>query len=286
MNHHFAPSLRISPVIITLAPVDYAQLELFPPADVLARDICDSHLNGASVVHFHVTDAGGRATSDTTFFDGVVERVRETSDIVIQGSSGGVGLPWDVRTAAMAAHDLEMASLNMGSCNLFGRAYINTPDDIAALAVKMAVVHVVPDMCFFEPGFFTALKGLDQNGGGGGRPICSICLGFPGTLPATLENLVFMISKLPANAEWTLVHHGSHDFALLAAAIAAGGNVRVGFEDSRELGGGLRAERNAELVAKVRSLVEQLGRRVATPTEVRSRYGIPARNTTAVEMIN
>ena len=62
----------------------------------------------------------------------------------------------------MAAHDLEMASLNMGSCKLFGRAYINTPEDIAALAVKMGEVQVVPDMCFFEPGFFAALPALES----------------------------------------------------------------------------------------------------------------------------
>jgi 3-keto-5-aminohexanoate cleavage enzyme len=269
---HPAPS-----VIITLAPVDYAHLATFPSAEVLARDICDSHAAGASVVHFHVTDAMGRSTSDTTFFDGVVEKVRESCDIVIQGSTGGVGVPWEVRSAAMAAHDLEMASLNMGSCNLFGRAYINTPEDIAALAVKMGEVHVVPDMCFFEPGFFTALPALERNASTSRRPICSLCLGFPGALPATVENLAFMISKLPPNAEWTLVHHGSHDFALLAAAIAAGGNIRVGFEDSRDLGGGVIAARNAELVAKMRSLVEQLGRKVATPAEVRSRYGISSR---------
>ena len=283
MHHPETPSAT-APVIITLAPVDYTHLATFPSADVLARDICDSHANGASVVHFHVTDAAGRATSDTTFFDGVVEKVRETCDIIIQGSTGGVGVPWEVRSAAMAADDLEMASLNMGSCNLFGRAYINTPEDISALATKMAEVDVVPDMCFFEPGFFTALTGLERNVTTRRRPVCSICLGFPGTLPATVENLAFMRSKLPTNAEWTLVHHGSQDFALLAAAIAAGGNIRVGFEDSRDLGGGLIAARNAELVAKMRTLVEQLGRKIATPAEVRSRYGIRARNTAAAKM--
>jgi 3-keto-5-aminohexanoate cleavage enzyme len=132
-------------------------------------------------------------------------------------------------------------------------------------------------MCFFEPGFFTALSTLKPATAARHRPVCSICLGFPGTLPATLENLAFMISKLPPGAEWTLVHHGSDDLALLAAAIAAGGNIRVGFEDSRALGGGVRARSNAELVRKARALVEQLGRTVATPDEVRQRYGISGR---------
>jgi 3-keto-5-aminohexanoate cleavage enzyme len=212
--------------------------------------------------------------------------VHERADIVIQGSTGGVGVPWEVRTASMQARDLEMASLNMGSCNLFGRAYINTPEDIVALGVRMDEAGVVPDMCFFEPGFFDALSSLRRTASARHRPVCSICLGFPGTLSATLENLAFMISKLPPGAEWTLVHHGSHDFALLAAAIAAGGNIRVGLEDSRELGGGSVARLNAELVTKARALVEQLGRRVATPTEVRRRYGISSRTTGVTAMVN
>jgi 3-keto-5-aminohexanoate cleavage enzyme len=261
-------------VIITLAPVDYTTSGNFPSADALVDDICASHAAGASVVHFHVTDDHGDATSDTSFFDSVVRRVHERCDIVIQGSTGGVGVPWEVRAAALQAHGLEMASLNMGSCNLFGRAYNNTPADIAELSQAMLRGGVVPDMCFFEPGFFTSLPLVGDPLSDGRKPVFSLCLGFPGALPATLENLAFMKSKLPERAEWTLVHHGAADFALLATAIAVGGNIRVGFEDSRALGGGAKAGRNVELVEKIRTLITQLGRTVATPTEVRMRYGV------------
>lgn len=279
---HTNASNSTSPVIITLAPVDYTHLETFPSAAALAHDISESSAEGAAVVHFHVTDETGQATSDTRFFDEVVQRVHDTCDIIVQGSTGGVGVPWEVRTASMAARDLEMASLNMGSCNLFGRAYINTPDDIAALAGRMTEAGVVPDMCFFEPGMFTSFDAIAPKLPARRAPVCSICLGFPGTLPGTVENLAFMIAKLPPNAEWTLVHHGAPDFALLAAAIAAGGNIRVGFEDSPALGGGEIAARNVELVTKAHDLVAQLGRTVATPDQVRARYGIKARAAAAV----
>ncbi|MDO8542768.1 MAG: 3-keto-5-aminohexanoate cleavage protein [Opitutaceae bacterium] len=265
---------RPAAVVITVAPVDYAHIDPFPSAAALAEDICASHAAGAAVVHFHVTDAKGAATSDTTFFDGVVEQVRERSDIIVQASTGGVGVPWEVRTASLKARNIEMASLNMGSCNLFGRAYINTPADIAALGTSMAAAKVVPDMCFFEPGFFTSLDALENRVPPAQRNVYSLCLGFPGTLPATVANLAFMMSKLPSGAEWTLVHHGAPDFALLAAAVSAGGNIRVGFEDSRELGAGACAIRNAELVVRAAALVRQLGRTVATPAEVRRRYAI------------
>lgn len=271
---HTAGSFACPSVIITVAPVDYTDPANFPSAERLAGDICASHAAGASVVHFHVTDARGNATSDTSFFDDVVRRVRKECDIVIQASTGGVGVPWEVRTASLNAAHIEMASLNMGSCNLFGRAYINTPGDIAALASSMAAARVVPDMCFFEPGFFTSLAAVADRLPASSQNVFSLCLGFPGTLPATVKDLTFMISKVPVGAEWTLVHHGASDFALLAAAVAAGGNIRIGFEDSAQLGAGARAARNAELTAKARALVEQLGRKVATPTETRVRYGI------------
>lgn len=283
---HPGTSAASAPIIITVAPIDYGSPATFPALEDLAHDIVASAAAGASVVHFHVTDSAGRATSDTGFFDEVVRRVHERSDIIIQGSTGGVGVPWEVRTASLQARELEMASLNMGSCNLFGRAYINTPDDIVALAARMHDASVVADMCFFEPGFFTVFSSLQQSSSGRRNPVCSICLGFPGTLPATVENLAFMVSKLPPGAEWTLVHHGSADFALLGAAIAAGGNIRVGFEDSRELGGGAAARCNAELVARARALVEQLGRKVATPADVRRRYGITPRVGLAPAMVN
>src|SRR5262245_56419637 len=187
---HAAPAAS-SPIVITVAPINYGDLASFPSLEELARDIIASAAAGASVVHFHVTDAAGRATSDPSFFDEVVRHVHERADIIIQGSTGGVGVPWEVRTASMQARDLEMASLNMGSCNLFGRAYINTPEDIVALGVRMDEAGVVPDMCFFEPGFFAAISSLKQTASARRQPVCSICLGFPGTLPATVENLAF-----------------------------------------------------------------------------------------------
>jgi 3-keto-5-aminohexanoate cleavage enzyme len=254
--------------------VNYGDLGRFPFATTLADDIIACAEAGASVVHFHVTDARGISTPDTTWFDSVVARVQERCDIVVQASTGGVGVPWDVRTASLSARGIEMASLNMGSGNLFGRAYINTPDDIVKLAQRLEAAAVIPDMCFFEPGMFDALGGLAADSAARRNPVTSICLGFPGALPASVQNLVFMMSKLPPGASWTLVHHGSHDFALLAAAIAAGGSIRVGFEDSDELGGGRRARSNAELVRKARELVQLLDRSIATAAETRVRYGL------------
>ena len=261
-------------VVIVVAPVDYQDPSRFPAAEQLAEDIVQCCAAGASVVHFHVTDDQGRPTLDTAFFEGIAGRVREQCDIIIQGSTGGVGATVEERSAALQVPTVEMASLNMGSCNLFGRAYVNAPEEVRAWAERMRDRGIVPDQCFFEPGFFTMRDWLAARGLATEPCVASLCLGFPNALPATVENLVFMKSKLPAGAAWTLVHHGARHFSLLAAAIACGGNIRVGFEDSPWLAPDQKAVCNRQLVEKARDLIQQLGYQVATPEAARQRFGL------------
>lgn len=262
-------SSAANPVAIAVAPVDYSDPAYFPSADQLVDDIVQCHAAGASVVHFHVTDAQGRPTRDPTFFEGIVRRVRSACDILIEGSTGGVGSTVEERSVVLNVPGVELASLNMGSCNLFGRPYVNSPDDIRAWAERMRARGILPDMCFFEPGFFTALPELQARGWIGKSCLAGLCLGFPNALPATVENLVFMQSKLPPGAVWTLVHHGGRDFSLLAAAMACGGHIRVGFEDSPYLTPQQKATSNHQLVEHARQVVRHLGREVATPAAVR-----------------
>lgn len=264
----------MSKVTIALAPVGYGDINGFHTAKDLAEEICACCEAGASLVHLHVTDETGAPTANTSYFQEVVDRIRSGCDIIIEGSTGGVGVSEKIRSIALEIPDVQMGSLNMGSCNLFGKVYENPPGEIERIALLMKQRHVAPDMCFFEPGFVEALAVLRTAQLVRPPYVGSICLGFPGALPATVENLCFMVGKLPPEAVWTLVHHGSRDFSLMAAAIACGGNVRVGFEDSRCLGTGHQAACNRQLVEKARDLVRQLGRDVATSAETRERFGI------------
>jgi 3-keto-5-aminohexanoate cleavage enzyme len=104
--------------------------------------------------------------------------------------------------------------------------------------------------------------------------LVNLALGFPGTLPAMAENIMFMVKQLPQNTVWTLTPHHAADYGLHALSVALGGNVRVGFEDSIYLAPGRKASNNVELVAKARELIEQLDRSVANPAETRQTYGI------------
>ena len=271
-------------LVITVAPLAqtyYDDVDFFPTPKRLAQEIYECWLAGASVVHLHVIDEHGNATVDTSSFQETVQMIRAKCDIIIQGSTGGVSdLTRDERSVSLEVPGVEMGSLNMGSCNVGEQAYINTPGDVEFWARKMRRNNVVPEMTFFEPGMMTMIERLLDKGFVEHPLVVNLALGFPGTLPATVDNIVFMARQLPKDTVWMLTPHHAMDFSLHALSVAFGGNVRVGFEDSMYLGPDKKASNNVELVTKARDLIEQLGRQVATPAETRQMYGIAPMETT------
>lgn len=265
-------------VAITVAPLAqtyYDDVDSFPTPERLAQEIYECWRAGASVVHLHVIDERGNATVDTSNFQKTVRMIRAKCDIIIQGSTGGVSdLTSDQRSVSVEVPQVEMGSLNMGSCNIGEQAYINTPGDVEFWAEKMRKNNVIPEMTFFEPGMMTLIDRLLVKGLIKHPFVANLALGFPGTLPATADNILFMARQLPKNSVWTLTPHHAVDYGFHALSVAIGGNVRVGFEDSIYLAPDKKASNNVELVAKAREIIEQLGRSVANPAETRQRYGI------------
>lgn len=92
--------------------------------------------------------------------------------------------------------------------------------------------------------------------------------------PRHVDNLCWLVNKIPAGSTWTVTGIGRHAFPMAAAGIAMGGNVRVGFEDNLYLSRGVLAKSNGELVAKVVRLAKELGREIATPAEAREILGL------------
>ncbi|MEC7669680.1 MAG: 3-keto-5-aminohexanoate cleavage protein, partial [Pseudomonadota bacterium] len=68
---------------------------------------------------------------------------------------------------------------------------------------------------------------------------------------------------------WSVLGAGGAQMSLATTASQMGGNVRVGLEDSLFISRGQLAESNAQQVAKIRRIVEDLGSQVATPDEAR-----------------
>jgi 3-keto-5-aminohexanoate cleavage enzyme len=211
------------------------------------------------MVHLHVRDNQGEQTEDLTAFSATLDLIRKSSNIIIQGSTGGLtSLTLEQRCVALNDPRTEVASLNMGSINFGEDVYINKLPDIRYWAGRMAEARVAPELEIEE-------KVL--------KPPYSInlCLGFHWALPADVETLFFMKTMLPEkDVPWGVIHDGMNDFALLATAVGMGASVvRVGFEDSAFFAPGKAAQTNAELVERMVSLIRQIGYETATCDEAR-----------------
>ena len=163
-----------------------------------------------------------------------------------------------------------MATLDCGTCNFGNEIFDNTMPTMRAFGKRMIENGIKPEYECFELGHIDTVLGMAKKGEVPGDPMqFNFVLGVHGCTPATVENLAFFASKIPANATWTVSGVGRAAWTMAAAAIAMGGNVRVGFEDNIYLGKGQKAASNGELVAKVVRIAKELGREIATPAEAR-----------------
>jgi len=266
-------------IIIAVAPVGRSTQ---PPAinPLTPKQVADEVIRctqaGAAMVHLHVRDARGVQTEDIGVYSETLDRIRRSSDIIIQGSTGGLTtLTLEQRCVALNDPRTEIASLNMGSVNFGEDVYINRLPDIRYWAKRMRQTKTVPEMEIFDSGMLPAARTLVAEGVV--KPPYSICfcLGFHWTLAPDPKSLFFMTSMMRETVPWGVVHDGMTDFKLLATAVGLGSSlVRVGFEDSTFWAPGRPVKRNVELVEKLAQLVHLLGHEVATPDEARGILGI------------
>jgi 3-keto-5-aminohexanoate cleavage enzyme len=266
-------------IIVAVAPVGK---RIKPPSinplapEEVARDVIECTYAGASLVHLHVRDRQGEQTENLSEYSLTLDLIRQSSDIIIQGSTGGLtNLTLEQRCVALNDPRTEIASLNMGSVNFGEDVYINRLPDIRFWAQKMTETKVIPELEVFEAGMLPVVQQLiDEN-------ILKLpfsygfVLGAHWAVPADPKSLFFLTSLMTEHAPWGVIHGNMNDLSLLAVAIGMGASiVRVGFEDSVFYADGKIANSNVELVKKLVSLIKQMGFEIATPQEARSILGI------------
>ena len=266
-------------IIVALAPVgrevEPPSINPLTPGEV-AKEVIDSARAGASMVHLHVRDRQGEQTEDITDFSRTLDLIRDLSDIIIQGSTGGLTtLTLEERCISVTDPRVEVASLNMGSVNFSEDVYINRVPDIRYWAGRMAENNVIPEMEIFEAGMIAASRMLMEEGTLKPPFYYNLVLGAHWAAPADPRSIFYLSSLLPTGVPWSVVHDGMHDFSLLATAIGLGAvMIRVGFEDSVLYAPDKVARTNLELVEKVVSLIHGIGYEVATPNEARNILGV------------
>jgi uncharacterized protein (DUF849 family) len=260
-------------------PERYPALPVTPAQ--IAADAAKCAAAGASVVHVHVRDDDGRPVHDRARYEATYAAIREEApDLLVCGtttSRGGATLE-----SRLAGFDVEadlrpeFASLSLGSFNFPSAVSCNPLDEIVALLERMGELGVRPEFEVFELGMIATLHRLIERGLVVGPPVVNILLGNPGSAPAHFGDLATMVERLPDGTEWAVAGIGRYQRSLTIAGALMGGNVRTGLEDHPR-GDGSDGWTNADAVAFTVEAGHFVGRKVATPTEARVRFGLAAR---------
>jgi uncharacterized protein (DUF849 family) len=267
----------------------------------IAASAIDAAKAGAAIVHIHVRDPKtGLASMEGALYAEVVERIRQSGvDVVINLTTGPggrfapdlsdptkFGSGTTLRTPRQRVQHVldlrpEICSLDMGSMNMGGNVFVNTPPILEAMAVDIRDAGVTPELEVFETGHLLLAKRMIETGHIKKPGMFQICLGIAWGQPATPEAMTYMRNLLPADSPWFAFGISLHQFPMAAQAVLLGGHVRVGLEDNLYLERGRLTPSNAALVDKAGRIIELLGASVATPNEAREILGLRAPNTAA-----
>jgi 3-keto-5-aminohexanoate cleavage enzyme len=266
-------------IIVTVAPVCHVGKPIpegcknpLTPEEI-TEDVLNCYRAGACQVHLHTRDLKGNPTFELDVFRQTIHAIREQSDMIIQGSTGGLSdLSLADRCVSLNVPEVEIASLNMGSVNFGETVYINTMPDLRYWAKRQQEANVVPEMELFDLSHVECCTRLADEGVIR-RPFhYNFCVGPGGSsnLSATGRNLALLCALTEPGTSWGINHDSMKDFSILACAIGMGANaVRVGFEDSFYYAEGKLARTNAELVERLVAMIRAIGCEPATPAEAR-----------------
>jgi 3-keto-5-aminohexanoate cleavage enzyme len=252
-----------------------------------ARRIVDE---GGSMIHIHARTPDGTPSYEVEDFRAITEAIlAEVGDVVINYSTGALGVPVEKRIAYLRELKPDVGALNMGSMNyakysrrrkefVFSFVFENSFDTIRALLDAMNECGIRPEHECFDSGHLANLDPLLDMGALQPPLQVSCVMGVTGGIRPTARNLAHMAEQVPGVPhEWGVIGVSRDQWTLLAAALALGGNVRVGLEDNFYLPDGEMARSNGDLIARARRMAEDSGRRVATEAETRQRLGLRER---------
>lgn len=282
MVHSATMRAVTTPLLITVAPTgaetakaDCPQLPTTP--EELARTAVECEAAGAAMIHIHVRDADHRPTLDLALLREWVAAVRESTDLVVQLSTGGsVHDPLDQRLKVLDAEP-DSCSLTMGTTNFGDDVFLNPWPFVCELYQLAQERAVVPEFELFDLGQVHALTRLLDRYGlpAGGRVHVDLVMGVPGGMNGTTDALVAAVRDLPASVtSWSATGIGRSTLPVLLASMSKGGHLRVGMEDVLTISRGVPVESNAQLVRRAVEVGALAQRTPMSPAEARELLGV------------
>jgi len=274
------------------------------PSEIAEQSIAAAEA-GAAIIHLHARDPkDGRPSPSAELFMEFLPRIKQSSDVVLNISTGGgLGMTLDQRLEAARRASPEVTSLNMGSMNfgIFGaaektakfryeweRPYLENTRDFILRNTFADIEMVVKDLgcghgvkfefeCYdvghlYNLAYFVDRKLVEP-------PFFIQCifgiLGGIGADPENLSHMTLIADKLFGDDYLlSVLAAGRHQMRFVTHSALLGGSVRVGLEDSLYIGKGKMAKNNAEQVARIKRILSELSLETATPMEARKMLGL------------
>lgn len=254
---------------------------------------------GAAIVHCHVRNpVDGTPSRDLMLYREVTDRIREANVDVVLNLTAGMGgdlvfgppsapLPLQARSDMVGANERlahiaeclpEICTLDCGTMNFAEADYVmtNTPGMLRAMGSAMEGLGVKPEIEAFDTGHLWFAKQLVSEGTLSSPALVQLCMGIPWGAPNDLNTFMAMVNNVPEDWNWSAFSIGRDQMAYVAAAVLAGGNVRVGLEDNLWLGKGELAT-NEALVSRAVTIIEAMGARIMTADAVREKLKLTKR---------
>jgi len=249
---------------------------------------------GASQLHIHARKPDGTPSYEVEDFRAITEAIlAEVGDVIVNYSTGAIGIPIEKRLEYLRALKPDVAALNMSSMNyakyssrrkdfVFKTVFENSFDTIIEFLTAMKELGIKPEHECFDAGHVANLDPLIDMGLLDRTPLqISLVMGVNGGIRPTPRNVTFMSDQVPGGAEgenqWQVIGISRDQWKLLGAALVLGGNVRAGVEDNLYLPNGEMCRSNGDLIGKARQMAEDVGRKVAGVAEARELLGVPRR---------
>jgi uncharacterized protein (DUF849 family) len=244
---------------------------------------------GASQIHIHARTPEGVPSYEIDDFRAITEAILgAVDDVIINYSTGAIGIPVEKRVEYLRELRPDVAALNMSSMNyakysrrrkefVFKAVFENSFDTIIEFLTAMRELGIIPEHECFDAGHVANLDPLLDMGLLERPGQISLVMGVNGGIRPTAKNLGVMADQIPGGPEaanWQVIGISRDQWMLIGAALTLGGNVRAGLEDNFYLPNGEMARSNGDLIAKARQMAEDVGRRAATVAEAREMLGL------------
>lgn len=294
---------KIQKIIITAAVTGATHTPSLSPyfpatPEQIIADAVKAHAAGAAVVHVHARNPeDGKPTPDLATMRNIVASIKKQCNAVVCITTGGsLLMSKEQRLAPAVELKPELASCNAGSVNFvfadmaaklknpkydwevpylkgtYDLIFSNTFAGMEYYIETMNQYDIRPEFEVYDVGMVNNIAYF-KNKGLVKKPVyMQFVMGILGGIPATVENLAYLVKTAReqiGDFVWSCAAAGRFQFPLVAAAMAMGGNARVGLEDNVYLKPGVFAKSSAEQVTQAIEIAERIGLEIATADEAR-----------------